>query len=115
MPVDFATAAGQVRLLINDTTEDPVFSNDEIAAFLLMEVNNVKRAAAQALDTIAADEALTSKVIVTQDLSTNGAQISKELRARATELRKQAVGTLVGTTMAPQGSFPDAPDDTPWR
>lgn len=108
MPLDYSTSAAQVRLLINDTTQaDPVFSNDEIAAFLTMESDNVKRAAAQALDTIADDEVLTSKVIRSQDLSTDGASVADGLRSRAKELRSQADGDPNGP-LAPSGQFPDA-------
>lgn len=95
MPIDYTTPAGQVRLLINDTqVADPVFSDDEISAFLALEGSNVKRAAAQAIDTIADDEALTSKVIRTQDLSADGSKVADSLRARANALRVQAAQDL---------------------
>lgn len=114
MAYDLSTAAGQVRLLINDTDETrAVFSVDEIAAFLTLEGDNVKLAAAQALDTIADDEALTSKAIRSQDLTTDGAKVAAILRARAATLRADALGSSV--SMSPRGSFPDAPDDRPWR
>jgi hypothetical protein len=96
-----------VRLLINDRpgdSTDPlwVFSNDEIDAFLTMEGASVKLAAALALETIANDEALTSKVIRSQDLSTDGAAVAAGLRESAARLRQQAGGAL-----APRGTFPD--------
>lgn len=80
-----------VRLLIADT--DPVnriFSTRQIAAFLRLNGDNVRRAAAQALDTIASNETLVSKKITTQDLSTDGPAVSASLRAQAKELRRQA-------------------------
>lgn len=81
----------RTRLLISDTdTDSPVFSDEEIEAFLALEGQNVRRAAAQALDTIASNEAMVSKVIKTQDLSTNGPAVAAELRARAKALRDQA-------------------------
>lgn len=90
---DPTTAIGQVRLLISDTTEaDPVFSDAEVTAFLALEASNVRRAAAQALDTIASNEVMVSKVIRTQDLQTDGSKVAAELRARATSLREQAAG-----------------------
>jgi hypothetical protein len=113
MPVDVTTSLGQVRLLINDTTDSPVFADPEIAAFLLLEGDNVKLAAAQALDTIADDEALTSKVIRSQDLATDGAAVAEGLRARAQQLRADARGS--SSALAPRGCFPAAPDDRPWR
>lgn len=90
MAVDYGTPAGQVRLLINDTSDDPVFAQAEIEAFLALEGDVVKRAAALALLAIAGDEALTSKVIRTQDLTTDGAKLAAELRAQAKEFRAQA-------------------------
>ncbi len=80
----------QVRLLIADV--DPsnwLFTEDQIDAFLTLE-GGVKRAAAQALDTIASSEALVSKVIRPQDLSTDGPKVAAELRKHAQSLRAQA-------------------------
>jgi hypothetical protein len=113
MPIDYATDVGQVRLLINDTFTEQVFSDEEIETFLFLEGDSVKLAAAQALETIATDEALTSKVIRSQDLNTNGPEVAAELRARAKILRSQA-GGATASALAPRGSFPDAPDNRPW-
>lgn len=80
-----------VRLLIADT--DPanrIFSTRQIAQFLRLNNDHVRRAAAQALDVLAANEALVSKVIKTQDLSTDGAKTADALRKQAAELRRQA-------------------------
>lgn len=82
---------GDVRLLIADT--DPgnrIFSTQQIARFLAMNGDSVKRAAAQALDAIAGNEAMVSKKIRTQDLQTDGPAVAAALRAQATELRRQA-------------------------
>lgn len=114
MPIDLSTDIGRVRLLINDTnTTAEVFSDLEVQALLDLEGGNVKLAAAQALDTIADDEALTSKAIRSQDLTTDGAKVAAILRARAASLRAEALGSSV--SLSPRGSFPDAPDDSPWR
>lgn len=81
----------QVRLLISDT--DPAnrfFSTSEIDDFLALTGTSVRRAAAQALDTIAANEAMVSKKIRTQDLSTDGPAVAESLRKQAAELRRQA-------------------------
>ncbi|MER5420335.1 hypothetical protein [Streptosporangium roseum] len=89
MAIDYTTNLGRVRLLAADTDEANLLLNDpQIEAFLAME-GSVKLAAAQALDTIASSEALVSKVIKTQDISTDGVKVAAELRARATELRRQ--------------------------
>jgi hypothetical protein len=120
-PVDLSTPVGQVRLLINDTnTDDPVFSDAEITAFLTMEGDVVKLAAAQALDTIADDEALTSKVIATQDVRTDGAKLADALRKRAEALREQVYGDddyfdlidLGGQVPVPE--LTEAPMTQPW-
>lgn len=84
-----ATPVGVVRLLIPDKdTAAPVFTDAEIAAFLTLD-GSVRLAAALALDVIASDEAMISKVIKTQDLGTNGPAVAAELRARAEMLRAQ--------------------------
>jgi hypothetical protein len=91
---DPTTPIGQIRLLINDVSATPLFTDAEITTYLTLGsgtgAGQVMRGAALALDTIASNEAMVSKVIKTQDLSTNGAQVSAELRARASALRTQA-------------------------
>lgn len=102
---DPTTPAGRVRMLISDIDEaNPVFADPEIDAFLFMEVGNVRMAAAQALDTIASNEVMVSKVIRTLDLQTDGSKVSADLRARAATLREQATnfdndGNLVGMSI----------------
>lgn len=91
MAIDYTSDRGRVRLLISDINENsPVFTDPQIDAFLLLEGENVKLAAAQALDTIASDEALTLKVIKDRDLSTDGAAVAKSLREHAAALRRRA-------------------------
>jgi hypothetical protein len=81
----------QVRLLISDTdAANYLFSADEVADFLAINAGSVRRAAAQALDAIAGNEALVSKKITTQDLQTDGPAVAASLRQSATELRRQA-------------------------
>lgn len=80
-----------VRLLVNDvgTGDARVFTDTDITNFLNLEGGNVKLAAAQLLDTIASNEALLSKAIRTQDLTTDGSKTAAALRAHAGELRRQ--------------------------
>jgi hypothetical protein len=110
--LDPATDLGRVRLLVPDLDEAALlFTDAQLAALLDME-GSVKLAAAQALDVVASSEAMVSKVIKTQDLSTDGAKVSAELRARAAALR-EAVLTGVGGEAGvgvPVWSFPD-PDE----
>jgi hypothetical protein len=100
--IDPTTPTGLVRLLISDTdTTSPIFADNEIGAFLALSGSNVRLAAAEALDTIASNEVMVSKVIKTQDLQTDGAKVSTELRARAATLREQAANyNDDGTTFA---------------
>lgn len=91
---DPTTPRGQVRLLIHDTDVDNAdnqfFQDAEIDAFLTLNGQNVRLAAAQALDSLAADQAMTLKVIRVLDLQTDGAAVARELRQQAHSLRAQA-------------------------
>lgn len=100
-PPDYATAVGQVRLLIPDTEQlenpaDPtadaeyIFDDHQIQAFLSLYSDNVKRAAAQAKLVLATSEALINKVIRTADYNTDGAKLGAELREQAKALQQEA-------------------------
>lgn len=91
MAVDFESPSGQVRLLLNDVDDTAeVFSDDEIAAFLAIERGSVKRAAAQAIDSQATNEALALKVLKDHQVTTDGAKLADALRKHAAALREQA-------------------------
>ncbi len=91
---DLASDVGKVRLLIPDrVASDILFEDEEIEAFLALEAGNVRRAAALALETVAADQALTLKVIKSLDLTTDGAKVSDALLKRAALLREQAAAS----------------------
>lgn len=83
------TDTATVRLLIADTGSPQLLSDPDLQTFLDLEGGNIRRAAAQALDTIASSEVLVSKVITSNGLSTNGAAVAKALQDRATSLREQ--------------------------
>jgi hypothetical protein len=100
-PPNYATAIGQVRLLIPDTEQldDPststvdaayIFNDSQIQAFLTLYSNNVKRAAAQAKLVLATSEALINKVIRTADYNTDGAKLGAELREQSKQLQAEA-------------------------
>jgi hypothetical protein len=100
-PPDYATAIGQVRLLIPDTEQleniaNPdadaayIFDDHQIQAFLSLYNDNVKRAAAQAKLVLATSEALINKVIRTSDYNTDGAKLGAELREQAKALQQEA-------------------------
>ncbi len=84
-----------MRLLIAD--EDPnnqLLTTPQLENLLALEGDNVKLAAAQALDIIASSEALVAKVIRTQDLSTDGPKTAAELRQHARALRAQSASAV---------------------
>ena len=90
MSIDYTSPEGQLRLLIADVDDDrQVFTDEQVRAFLAMNGGSVKLAAAAALDTIATDEALASKVVRTQDLQTDGAKLADTLAKRAERLRQE--------------------------
>jgi hypothetical protein len=100
-PAAIADDTELVRLLINDVDEPTaVFQDEEIRAVLTLEGGAVKLAAARLIDTNAANEALASKVLRTQDLSTDGAKLALALQTFAQQLRREHAETLDG-----DGSF----------
>lgn len=101
-PMDEIAAAdlAYVRLLITDTSDDPetqIFSDEELTTLLLANSGPLL-AAADALEMIAVSELLLSKKITTQDLSTDGPSVAKELRAQAASLRKRAKDKIIAVT-----------------
>jgi hypothetical protein len=100
-PPNYATAIGQVRLLIPDVEQlenlqnlsapvEYIFSDAQIQAFVSLYGSNVKRAAAQAKLVLATSETLINKVIRTTDYTTDGAKLGAELRAQAKALQDEA-------------------------
>lgn len=88
---DVSTDLGKVRLLLNDIAAPWVFTDADVQAFLDLEGGSVKRAAAQAIDSQATNEALAAKVIRDADgKSTDGAKLADAMRKHAEALRAQA-------------------------
>lgn len=84
MDADYAT----LRLLIADTDPDnQLLTGEQLEGLLILNNGDLRLAAAEALEAIAASEVLVSKKIRSQDLSTDGPAVSAELRALATALR----------------------------
>jgi len=92
MSYDPSTDAGKVRLLITDTdTTNEIFTDVEINTFISMAAeNDIRLAAAEALETIARSEALVQKKIKLLDLTTDGPAVAKSLMDSAKSLREQA-------------------------
>lgn len=110
--VDPSTPTGMIRLLISDVdVANPVFTDVEIEGFYRFEASNVRMAAAQALDTMASNEAMVSKVIRTLDLQVDGTKVAAELRARAATLRATAADYLPDGTLFGMGIVDFRPED----
>ena len=99
--IDYTSPIGQVRVLIpdlrkledlRDLRNEPryLFTDDEILAFLAVNNENVKRAAADACDAIGMDKALQLLVLKTDDKQTDGAKLLDAIVKRAKTLREQA-------------------------
>lgn len=91
------TPLEQARLLIPDTGDKPMFSDEELS-FLLAEHNdNPRLAAADAIDIIAGDPQRVAAY------SRGGVSVTKataaDLRARAQQLRAEAHGGIVVGTV----------------
>lgn len=84
------TLIPDVEAVFGEAEDQTMFSDEEIADFVAVGRNNVLRAAAYACLAIGASEALISKVISTQDLSTNGASVANALNLKADRLLAQA-------------------------
>lgn len=88
---DVTTLPGKVRLIIADSRDDGhVLEDAEVTAFLEMNGNNVRLAAADALETIASNESLVQKAIQLLDVKTDGPKVAADLRKHAATLREQA-------------------------
>lgn len=79
-----------VRLLIGDAATEPILSDFELDVLVRRAGGSLLYAAADALDAIAASEALISKKIIAPDLSTDGPAVAAELRKQAAGLRARA-------------------------
>ncbi len=116
---DVATDVGMVRLLLNDVAAPCVFTDGELTALLTLE-GGIKRAAAQAIDTNATNVALATRVLRSQDLSTDGAKLADAMRAHADRLRAQADATdedgdgFFFEIIEPAASVPELTEHRAW-
>lgn len=97
---DLASSIGKMRLLIpdnkeyvidanNQVTTTYVFEDEELQVFIDLEDGYIRPGVALALETMASNEVYILKHITLMDLETDGPAVSKELRARAKDLRDQ--------------------------
>jgi len=86
--LDETTDIGAIRMIIQDIDiELAMFSDAAITRLLGLNGNDVRLAAAAALDIMASNQAMILKVIRTLDLSTDGPSVARALREHATQLR----------------------------
>lgn len=109
----------EVRLLIPDLTTPPVFSDAQIDQIITLSGDKPFLAAAIALEIIATDEAMTYKIVRTDDLSVNGVTGAQFLLDRAKALRNTQDSTDTDAGEAFHLVFPDEdiwypPEATPW-
>ena len=100
-PLDPATDLGRLRVLVNDTEQYAEYvpeGSTDAKAYMFSDVwltvyieqfPTLFHAAAACIDMLATNEALVSKKIRTEDLSTDGAAVANSLRAHAIVLRAQ--------------------------
>ena len=87
----YADKVRLVRLLTGDKKEDDqIFTDSEVEDFLELNEGNVYRAAADALDAIAANAAYVLKVVTILDVTTNGQATADAIRKSAEALRNKA-------------------------
>ena len=86
-----------VRTLIADDTNPYLFTTEQLGEFVI-RAGSALLGAAMALDVIASSEALLSKKITTQDLSTDGPAVADSLRKHAAALRAQDAAERAETT-----------------
>jgi len=95
---DPGTDVGKVRLFCQDrgTGGTWIFSDEEIQAYLSLESNDIRLAAAQALEDIANNQALTDKVKQVGEIQlVPGVDIAKVLMNRASSLRSSVENSSV--------------------
>lgn len=99
-PPNYATALGQLRGLVSQTEQykdpadpaavaDYLMDDGLLQSFLALNSDKLYGAAADVLLSLAANEALVSKKIRTEDLSTDGSVIANSLRQIAQEYRNR--------------------------
>jgi len=94
--IDRIKTISQVRLFIPDTkneSEQYVFEDEELDTFLSFEGDDVRRAAATALESILTNEGLLHKHIEIMNVEVDSAPTMKEIRMRIDDLRREADAT----------------------
>lgn len=91
---DITTDAGKVRALIGDTDiTNPQFTDDEVAAFLLLNNGSLLLAAADALDAMAAKAARGASITKLGDYQLDTTDAATQLQSLAEKLRDREYNT----------------------
>lgn len=102
-----ASDRDMVRLIVGDVRPDsPLFQDEEINAFLGLENQDVRYAAAMALDRIASSQAMLLQSIELLDIKADAMQLAQVLRDHATALRCES-DTEPAFDIAEQAFTPD--------
>lgn len=97
---DLTTDIGKVRLnTFGDDTDNAIFTDEEISAFLTQETH-VKLAAARLLLVVASREAFILKVQTNMGLTTDGAKLATEFRALAKTLKDEVAAEEAAAVQA---------------
>ena len=105
MAYDPTTDIGKVRLLIGDTDE-AVFTDAEIQAFLDLADDSIPLAAAKALRAMAASQARLEKRLKALDIELDTKGLAKELRELAKELEEsEEEGAFAIAEMVPNNRY----------
>lgn len=88
--LDVRTLIPDTDAIYGDAENEYLFTDDQITRFFRLGNDNAKHAAGLAMIAVGNSEALISKVIVSQDLETDGAKAQKEWREAGKLLIQQA-------------------------
>lgn len=90
--VDYGTNIGKVRALIGDVDAAlPFLSDEQIAAFLAMEGDELKLAASDALMAMASMHAIIMKKMELLELKRDGTAVAESLRKLAKQYREEVL------------------------
>lgn len=112
----YAESVKLVRLLTGDkSTDELIFTDEEMEMFLELNHGNVYYAAADALDAIASNAAYTLKVLTILDVTTNGQATAEAIRASAAALRAKADADAANTIVCDVATVVPTELPTHWR
>jgi hypothetical protein len=107
--ITFSTAPGD-GLTVTITHKHSILTDIQLQEFLDLEDDDIKLAAADAIDAIASNQVLVQKVIKVLDLQTDGAKVAEAMHKLAQDYRKQVLDAdLQGSEFDYAEQINDAP------